>query len=174
MSWLSVLRAILTFVFFFSCIGALTAPFMAWMAYSEYMERVSDLFDTQQKLLSRFLFALVVINYWLFVVMIYYLKKSAYKIKKRYAFQAELQKYLYRAGLLCVIATLIKLPISILMNSDYLFLPVQNDGYYWQAFMEINPQHDLLIMTSFGIFLIILSKVVGENLSLKEDVKYTV
>ncbi len=175
MSLISVLRAILNFVFFFSVIGALTAPVIAWMAVTEdiyshfnYIEK-----DSLNSSLYTVLVMLMVLGYFLFVAMIYYLKQAAYTINHRQMTSEKLRLSLHRAGWLCIAGTaLFKLPQLLV---SFIIRPINHQSSSLSSGVELTLLPDsFLVLVAFGLFLVIQARMIARHLELQDELKYTI
>jgi hypothetical protein len=106
--------------------------------------------------------------------MIHHLRKAAYKITPHQLISSTLQKHFYKAGLFCVIGGLLsKLPS---VAYQYIIAPllISNHTAIW-ASIDFGYGFDSILVTlTFGIFLIIFSKIVQISLNLQEEQALTV
>jgi hypothetical protein len=176
MKWLQILRAILNLLYFFSWMTAVCAPFIAWLAVEGIDVNAAGLGTSfiKSKPALYIILSLMVVGYFFFLAMIHHLRKAAYKITPRQLISVTLQKHFYKAGLFCVIGGLLsKLPsvayqyiISPLLLSNRIAARASIDfGYGFDS---------ILVTLTFGIFLIIFSKIVKMSLQLQEEQALTV
>jgi hypothetical protein len=176
MKWLQVLRAILNLVYFFSWISAISAPFVAWLAIRGIGVNAAglntSLLNSKPALYT--LLTAIVIGYFFFLAMIHHLRKAAYLITPTQLISDRLQHHFYKAGLYCVIGSLLtKLPM---VGYTYIIAPlfIKNRATLETTF-ELGFGFDsILVVMAFGIFLILFSKIIKISLNLQEEQALTV
>ncbi|WP_405370327.1 DUF2975 domain-containing protein [Nonlabens sp. Asnod2-A12] len=176
-TWLSTLRAILTLVYFFSWISAVLAPFTLFLftdglatKFTNFGEDIYNIHWTFYLVL-----ALSVIGYWFFLGMIYHLRKASYRISPHRFIDELIKVHLYKAGLFCVIGLLItKLPTYIY---KYVTMPIVKDMDLSDSSNSVHlgiSFDSAFVLLAFGIFLIIISKIMNESIIIQEENELTI
>jgi hypothetical protein len=176
MKWLQILRAILNLLYFFSWITAISAPFIAWLVITGTVDYSSNINTgiAANKIALVIIMSLVVIGYFFFLAMIHHLRKAAYLITPSQLISDTLQHHFYRAGLFCVIGSLLaKLPsVAYIYVISPLFI---KSVATTRAGLELGYGFDsIFAVLTFGIFLIVFSKIIKTSLDLQQEQALTV
>ena len=176
MRWLQVLRAILNFLYFFgwmSAVSCLIIPIMIYNGVPTIIEGISsELIENDILLYTAVVTAIT--GYFFYLAMIYHLKKAVYLINPKRLLSARLQTHLYKAGLFCVIAGVLTKVIPFIFK--YLIAPFLS-GYKSHYGVELNMTNgfdSILVILTFGIFLIIFSKIIERSLILQKENSLTI
>ncbi|WP_194851482.1 DUF2975 domain-containing protein [Nonlabens antarcticus] len=172
MRWISILKAVLGFLYFFAWFQVLAFPMYFVMADDGYTMS----FELGGYLLSNghWTFYLVlsccVAAQFFFLGMIYYLRAAARLMTPQQGISFDVSKHLNRAGLACVIgALLFKIPafFYFFSNNNTVNRPSQsmNMGYSFDS---------LLMLVAFGIILILISKIIGMSVLVKQENDLTI
>ena len=176
MSWLSVLRAILNFLYFFAWISAVAAPMIFFSAVSGVDIYVSglDVNLIENPFFYYSILAASVAGHFFYLAMIHHLRKSVYKINRRQLLSFDLKSHLFKAGLYCVIGGLLTKVCGAVFR--YFIYPLMNEDYSRiKTPLNINDSFDsIFLILAFGIFLIIFSKIIERSLMLQEENALTV
>lgn len=176
-TWLSTLRAILTLVYFFSWISAVFAPFTFFLftdglatKFTNFGEDIYNIHWTFYLVL-----ALSVVGYWFFLGMIYHLRKASYRISPHKFIDELIKVHLYKAGLFCVVGLLItKLPTYIY---KYVTMPIVKDMNLLDTSIGIDLGFSFdsaFVLLAFGIFLIIISKIMNQSIIIQQENDLTI
>ncbi|BAO54719.1 hypothetical protein [Nonlabens marinus] len=167
MRWISILRAVLGFLYFFAWASALASPLYFIMA--------DDGFTLNFKLGGYLLqnnhwtfyivLSLCITAQFLFLAMIHYLRRAANLMDPMRSISIEVSSSLNKAGIACVSgALLFKIPAFIYFYSPY------NDIKRLSNSMDFGYSFDsLLVLIAFGIILILTSRIIGLSIRLKEE-----
>lgn len=176
MRWLQILRAILNFLYFFGWVSALCAPFIAFLAIEGIDVNAAGLNTgfIKSKPALYVVLTMIVVGYFFYLAMIHHLRKAVYQINLRQLLSNDLTKHLYKAGLFCVIGALMtKLPT---VFYQYIVAPlIISDFVGMRATVDLGYGFDsVLVILTFGIFLIIFSKIIERSLMLQEENALTI
>lgn len=176
MSWLSVLRAILNLLYIFSWIGMICAPFMAYISVNIIDYDQSDIGSSfvKSEPFLYFIAFLSIIGYFFYLMMIYHLKKSVFKMNHRQLLGPDLKRHLFKAGIYCISGGL----VSKISQYFYKYISSPNYASEYIAYrtpIDINNGYEsVFLILAFGIFLIIFSKIIERSLMLQEENALTV
>ncbi|AGC76332.1 hypothetical protein LX97_00999 [Nonlabens dokdonensis] len=176
-SWLSTLRAIMTLVYFFAWLSAIGAP-ISIILFSSGVESAFEslgikIYNVHWTFYG--VLALSIIGYWLFLAMIHHLRKASYRITPYRFMDTRIERHFYYAGLFCVVGSLVtKVPaviykyttMAIVKSNKILLNDVSIDfGFSFDSFM---------VILAFGIFLIIISKIIKQSILIQEENDLTI
>ncbi len=172
MSWLSVLRAILNLLYIFSWIGMICAPFMAYISVNIIDYDQSDIGSSfvKSEPFLYFIAFLSIIGYFFYLMMIYHLKKSVFKMNHRQLLGPDLKRHLFKAGIYCISGGL----VSKISQSFYKYISASDHESYRTPIDINNGYESVFLILVFGIFLIIFSKIIERSLLLQEENALTV
>ncbi len=175
MGWIRFLRALLGFVFLFSLMAAIGSPVYLFVA----SERLGFSFNVGGILIRNIdssfyvVISLVVLSQFLFVYMIHHLKKASWLLAPRKAFAGGLSRHLHLAGIACVIGALLnRLPAFI--YKYWFFKELRGDSGFSEGLNFGFSFDSLLVLIVFGVFLIVLSKIISVSSSIKEENDLTI
>lgn len=177
MSWLSLLRAIMNWLYFFSWFSVIASviilvliPFDDGIGITLFGKRIFNVHWS-----FYIVTVLAVIGYWLFLAMIYHLKKASYAITPYRFVDPVIQKHFYKAGLFCVIGSLVSnvptyiysLATKTRLNAERTAIEKVslNLGFSFDSF---------IVIIAFGIFLIIISKVIDQSIQIQKENDLTI
>lgn len=175
MRWIKFLRALLGFVYFFSILSAIAAPLLFF--FSTMDSKIAfNLSGTEIENVHWSFYmvvAMAVLAQFLFVAMIYYMKKASWLLNPKKIFSTELSRYLNYAGILCLVSiVLYKVPINIYR---VVF------GRQFDSAKNLNISFDfgfsfdsMLVIIAFGIFLVITSKIIRASALIKQENDLTI
>lgn len=175
MKWIKFLRALLGFVYLFSWLSAVASIIFIFIAGSG-----SDLpFNIGGNLVQNFhwsfyvVLILAIISQFVFVFMIYHMKKASWLIAPRSITNSALSKHLNMAGILCFVGVLLNRIPSYVYN---IFTRSQlDDSYRFDLSINFGFSFDsMLVIVSFGIFLMITSKILKITAALKQENDLTI
>ncbi len=175
MKWIRFLRALLGFVYFFAWISAVGS-----LIYFFIAESSSDLpFNIGSNIVQNFhwtfylVLALAVISQFVFVYMIFQMKKASWLITPNNFVREELVNHLKLAGISCLVGVLLNRVPSYIYS---VFTRSQLDhSFKVKLAMNFGFSFDsMLVIISFGIFLIITSKIIKVSALIKQENDLTI
>ncbi|QJP33988.1 DUF2975 domain-containing protein [Nonlabens sp. Ci31] len=176
-SWLSMLRAIMTLVYFFTWISAVLGP-VAFFVFVDNYETGFDNFGVDLYNVHWTFYvvlALSVMGYWMFLAMVYHLRKVSYRISPYRFIDVEIEKHFYRAGLFCVIGSLITKIPSLIYKYATMAVVKSNAISMKNVSIDLGFSFDsFLVIIAFGIFLIIISKIINQSIKIQQENDLTI
>lgn len=175
--WLSVLRAIMTLVYFFTWISAVLAP-ISFFIFADNFEMSFDNFGIDLYNVHWTFYVVLVLSvmgYWMFLAMLYHLKKVSYRITPYRFIDLEIERHFYRAGLFCVIGSLITKVPSVIYKYATMSVIKPNAISIKNVSIDLGFSFDsFLVITALGIFLIIISKIINQSIKIQQENDLTI
>jgi hypothetical protein len=174
MRWIKILSAILDLLYLFAILSALgvTMFFFVAIAESNLHFQVSN-YDIKNVHWSFYPVVITtVLSQYLFLGMIHQMRRAARFLKKRNFLRVGLSKLIYRAGILCVIGVLMNRVPSFLYTMIHI-QPSRTDETH-STLSLLYSFDSMLIVISFGLFLIITAKIVQYGIALKQENDLTI
>lgn len=172
MKAIQILRAILRLLYFFSILNGLFLPITFIIAANDdVVFKLSGYLLSNHHWSFYVVLTLFFIGYWAFVLMLFYLKQVAFIITPKHLFNHQIGESLKKAGWFCIIGILlVKLPAW----AYHLFSLLQKIDLENSAVRIESGFGATLVIVSFGLFLIILSKLASEGVKLKQENDLTI
>jgi hypothetical protein len=175
MRWIKFLRALLGFVYLFAGLSAIGSLLYFVIASSESAMTFNIGGSIVQNVHWTFyiVLSLGIISQFVFVYMIYHMKKAAWLLNPRRVFSSNLSKHLKIAGVTCIVGALInRIPAFIYsIYTSYTFPKTKHLDYSMNFGFSFD---SLLVIISFGIFLIITSQILKMSAVIKEENDLTI
>ncbi len=176
MKWISVFRAIIDFVYFFSLLAAVASPLILYTAFFE--NDVAFELGGQTIINKHWSFYIVAVlgmlGYLCFVRMLYLMKKSAWKINKKQLFNLEVASWIHEAGQYCIAAALLT-KIPVIIYTIAIRSVIARDVMDTSFKMSFGFGFDTLFVTiSFGFFLMLTGIIIKNGLQLKQENDLTI
>jgi hypothetical protein len=176
-SWLSLLRAIMTLIYFFTWMSAILAP----IAFFVFADKEQTSFENFGVTIFNVhwtfyvVLGLSIIGYFLFLAMIFHLKKVAYRITPKRFIDNEIKNHFYKAGLFCVMGALLTKIPAVVYKYSTLVIVKNKKVLIKDASLQLGISFDsVLVILAFGIFLIIVSKIIAQSIELKIENDLTI
>ncbi len=175
MKWIKFLRALLGFVYLFALLSAVASPVYFFMA----SEKLSFTFNIGGFLVRNIhwsfyvVLSLAIISQFLFVYMIYHLKKASWLLTPRKVFDGGLNKHLYAAGIVCVLGAILN-RVPAFLYKYINFQELRDNGMQGAGFDFGFSFDSMLVIIVFGVFLIVLSKIIALSASFKQENDLTI
>ncbi|WP_431472418.1 DUF2975 domain-containing protein [Nonlabens sp. SCSIO 43208] len=172
MKAIRILRAILRLLYFFSILNGLFLPITFIIASNaDVIFQISGYLLSNHHWSFYLVMILFFVGYLFFVMMLYHLKNAAFKITPKQLFNDQIANSLKKAGWFCIIGV-------VLMNVPawiyHLFSLMQNIDLGNSAVRIESGFGATLVIVSFGLFLVILSKLASEGVKLKQENDLTI
>ncbi|WP_438968624.1 DUF2975 domain-containing protein [Nonlabens sp.] len=177
MKLLNILRVLITITYYLICISAILTPIAFFILGNGYVDVFTTFGYEVYNLHWSFyiIIALSILGYYFLLGMVYHLRKVAYTISPRLFINAKIENHFYKAGLYCLIGALItRLPSYIY---HYLTKDLIDVGSKPQAnsTLILGFSFDsILVILTFGVFLIIISKIMKQALKIQEENDLTI
>jgi len=175
MRWIKFLRALLGFVYFFAAFSAILSPFYFFIA-GDGFETKFNLGGTVVPNLNWVFYlvlGLTIISQFLFVIMLYNMKKAAWLLKPSSIVSLSIANHFYKAGIFCVAGALLnRIPVFI-----YKYVNIKEFAAYDISSSAVNMGFSfdsMLVIISFGIFLVVTSKIIKMSIIIKEENDLTI
>jgi hypothetical protein len=175
MRWFKILRATLGLIYFFAIISTIASPFYFFLAGSgaESKFNLGGIVVQNINWLFYIVLGLVIISQFLFVLMIYHMKKASWLLNPSTIINLPISAHFNKAGLYCIAGALLnRVPPYI-----YRYANIQeftklglNDSAMNMGFSF----DSMLVVISFGIFIIITSKILKISALIKEENDLTI
>ena len=175
MKWISLFRAVLNVVYFFSVASAVAAPLAVFLAARESTLKFEIGGQVLENVHWSFYVVLVLalIGYFVFVRMLYLMKQAARFLNSKTLFSHKIADQITLAGKNCVLAAVLtKLP-AFLYGA---FIPLASDSFTnFRYSITFGYGFDsLLVIISFGFFLMLTGIVMKEVNTLKQENDLTI
>jgi hypothetical protein len=157
-------------IYFFTWISAVLAPLSFFIftgssqaAFENFGIQIFNVHWTFYIVLS-----LSVLGCFLFLAMIYHLKKAAYQITPYRFVDEEIGRHFFKAGWYCIVGTLITRIPAVIYKYSTLSL-VKSIGFNADTTdVRLGMSFDsILVIIAFGIFMIIISKIIKQSVKIK-------
>lgn len=175
MKWIKILKATLDLLFYFALLSAIGVTFFFFVAISnsDFQFQVASYTISNLHWSFYLVVISVIISQYLFLAMLYQMRRAARLLHKLNFLKAELSNSLNLSGIFCVIGVLLNRIPPFLFQIVLKPAPT-NSSNYGSMLTLLYSFDSMLIVVCFGLFLIITAKIVQYSMVIKQENDLTI